>query len=342
MSKEHVNTFRLGLFVTATVVLFLLAVYFIGNEQNLFQPTFQIHTIFQNAEGLKPGSNVRYVGIEAGTVQNIVITSDSTIRVEMILRRQMQSYIKKDAIASIGSDGLVGNKIINISPGQSNGAAPLVQDQDVIPSYSRLAAGDMLEVLGKTNENIALFSLQLLRMSEQINSGPGTVNTLLQDPDLAKDLVQTVTNLKYTTLMLREVGAEMKQAVSGLNQGEGLLHDLLYDTTIMADLHLMSGGLQQLMDQKIEPLFDTLQRSTEDIAQASEVLHEMMLGIKAGKGTIGTLLSDPTMENNLKQILSNVNQSTQRFNENMEAMRHHFLFKAYFRKLEKQEKKSLK
>ena len=165
MKKEKVNTFKLGLFVTSAVLLFVVAVYLIGNDQNLFQPTFQLQAVFQNAEGLKPGNNVRYAGIDAGTVKKILITSDSTVTVVMALHREMLDYIKKDAIASIGSDGLVGNRILNISPAVGSGQAPLVEDEDVIRTYSRIATDDMLEVLGKTNDNIALFSLQLLKIS---------------------------------------------------------------------------------------------------------------------------------------------------------------------------------
>jgi phospholipid/cholesterol/gamma-HCH transport system substrate-binding protein len=236
----------------------------------------------------------------------------------------------------------VGNKIINISPSLGNSPAPLVENQDVIQSYSRLATADMLEVLGKTNENIALFSLQLLRISEKINTGSGTLNRLLQDSILATDLGQTVANLKYTTHSLRGMATEMQQSLVNLNEGDGLLHDLLYDTTVMADLQTLSGSLKQLLDQKVEPLFTDIQQSTVSIAQASDALNEMLQQIKAGEGTLGSLLQDEDMETDLKQTLANINQSAQRFNENMEAMRHNFLFKGYFKKLEKQERKSLK
>ena len=342
MYKEKVNTVKLGIFVTTAVILFVVAVYFIGNDQNLFQPTFQLKAVFQNAEGLRPGNNVRYAGIDAGTVKKLLITSDSTITVYMALHREMQDYIKKDAIASIGSDGLVGNKIVNISPAVGNATAPLVSDQDVIRSYSRIATDDMLEVLGKTNENIALFSLQLLKISEKINKGSGTMNMLLQDEALASDLQQSVNNLKYTTQSLQQMGAGLQNLVSGMEEGNGLLHDLLYDTTIMNNLQNISGEVEALLSQNMTSILVDLERSSDHIAESTAGIQTIVARLQAGEGAMGSLLQDTSMEMNLKQTLANIQESSERFNENMEAMRHHFLFRAYFKKLEKQEKKSLK
>lgn len=342
MSKEKVNTFKLGLFVSSAMLIFVVAIYLIGNDQNLFQPTFQLQAVFQNAEGLKPGNNVHYAGIDAGTVKKILITSDSTITVIMALHREMKNYIKKDAIASIGSDGLVGNKILNISPAPGNGTAPLVEDQDVIMTYSRIATDDMLEVLGKTNENIALFSLQLLKISEKINRGTGTMNMLLQDETLAEDLRQSVQNLKYTTMSLRQLGGDMEQLVATLESGNGLLNSLLYDTTVMSGLSGVTEQLSGMLDRDISPILTDLEASSENIAASSASVRAILENIQSGEGPIGSLVRDTSMEMDLKQTLANIQESSERFKENMEAMRHNFLFRGYFKKLEKQERKSLK
>lgn len=342
MSKEKVNTFKLGLFVTTAMLLFVVAIYLIGNDQNLFQPTFQLQAVFQNAEGLKPGNNVHYAGIDAGTVKKILITSDSTVTVVMALHREMKDYIKKDAIASIGSDGLVGNKILNISPAPGNGTAALVEDQDVISTYSRIATDDMLEVLGKTNENIALFSLQLLKISEKINRGTGTMNMLLQDETLAEDLRQSIRNLKYTTMSLRRLGGDMEQLMTTLESGNGLLNSLLYDTTVMSGLNGVTEQLSGMIDRDISPILTDLEASSENIAASSASVRAILENIQSGEGTIGSLVRDTSMEMDLKQTLANIQESSERFKENMEAMRHNFLFRGYFKKLEKQERKSLK
>ncbi|MCB0629192.1 MAG: MlaD family protein [Saprospiraceae bacterium] len=337
MRKDNVNTFKLGLFVTIATLLFVFTVYLIGNEQNMFRPTFQLHAVFQNVEGLKRGNIVRYAGIDVGVVQEVQILSDSTLRVAMVLQKGMQPYIRKNAVASIGSDGLVGgSKIVNISPGTGNETAASIDDLDIIRTYNRPDTDDMIEVLGKTNENLALFSGQLLEIAKKVNSAGGTANLLLEDATLASDLRQTVSNLRYTSQALRGMGVDMQQALTELNEGDGLLHELLYDTTIMADLKATSGTFNQMATQDLEPILLDLRQSVDNINQVSATARDILQQIDSGQGALGTLLRDPGAEQDLKETLDNINQSAQRFNENMEAMRHNFLFRKYFKKLEKE------
>lgn len=336
MSKEKVNTLKLGLFVLTASLLFVVAVYLLGNAGTLFRSGIRLYAVFQHVHGLKTGNNVRYAGIEAGVVRKILITSDSTIEVEMVLQKQMQSIIKTDAVASIGSDGLVGNKIININPGPGNGSAPLVNDRDIIRSFRPVDSDQMLAALSTTNANLALFSSQLLKIADQINTGNGTVQMLLRDSLLAADLRQSLINLKITTGSLHRMGTEMEQALVQLNQGNGLMHDLLYDTMIMADLHGVSEKLADITEKHMTPAMREAQQTTELLARSSADLQEMIRHIRTGQGVVGTLLYDPALEHELKESLSNIHQSTQRFNENMEAMRHNFLFKGYFKKRERQ------
>ena len=118
MKKTNSQKVRLGLFVIISTILFVVAVYLIGQRQNMFQKTFTISAYFQNVNGLQKGNNVRYSGINIGIVKGINMVNDSTIKVDMTIEEGILSHIKKNAIATIGSDGLVGNMIINIVPGQ--------------------------------------------------------------------------------------------------------------------------------------------------------------------------------------------------------------------------------
>src|SRR4051812_28244697 len=114
MEKETGYRIRLGIFVSIGVALLIVTIYVIGKKQNLFGTTFKVSGIFHNVSGLQVGSNVRFSGISIGTVENIEIITDSTVRVDMILEEKTRKFIKKDAKASIGSEGLMGNKIVNI------------------------------------------------------------------------------------------------------------------------------------------------------------------------------------------------------------------------------------
>ena len=116
-NKIAKNNIRLGIFVTIGMLLLITAIYFIGNRQHLFSRTIRISGLFKDISGLQIGNNVRFSGINIGTIEDIVIVSDSMVRVDMILEQKTQKFIKSDAIAVIGSEGLMGNKVLNITAG---------------------------------------------------------------------------------------------------------------------------------------------------------------------------------------------------------------------------------
>ena len=125
MKKTTKEKFKLGVFVTFGSLIFIIAIYMIGQRQNLFAKSFALNSNFTNVNGLIPGNNVRYSGINVGTVKRITMVNDSVITVEMVIEEQMIHHIKTDAIATIGSDGLVGNMIVNILPGNQPESPPI-------------------------------------------------------------------------------------------------------------------------------------------------------------------------------------------------------------------------
>ena len=117
MSKNPGYQWKLGMFVIIALVAFAFTVYFIGKQKNLFGSTFVIKSQFKTVSGLKVGNNVRFSGINIGTVDEIRLVTDTSVMVELVIRKEIQQFIKKDAKASIGSDGLMGDKVLTISPG---------------------------------------------------------------------------------------------------------------------------------------------------------------------------------------------------------------------------------
>jgi phospholipid/cholesterol/gamma-HCH transport system substrate-binding protein len=339
MAKERAKNIRLGLFVLISITLFIIAIYILGNQKNMFRPTFQIHAVFENTRGLKPGNNVRYSGIEAGTVEAVTILNDTAIQVTMVLEKNLQPYIKKNAVADIGTDGLVGNALVNIKPGKSKLPVEAVKEGDIIKTQENISTDEMLNTLGATNENIAAFSVHLLDISRKLNEGEGAMAVLLQDDQLANDLRQSIRNLRATSYALAQTGQQMESTLKELEQGDGLLNSLLYDTTVMADLQQFTGRLNGLLEDKIDPLLAELNKSGEDISQSSQSLQNILQELDEGKGAAGVLLNDTLMEDQMREMLMNLNQSSERLNENMLAIREHFLFKKYFRKMEKEEGK---
>src|SRR5688572_23932585 len=126
-SKEYRQNLKLGLFVLSGMALFLLSVFYIGSERNVFNKTFTVSAIFKNVEGLTEGDNVWLSGVKIGTVKNVTIISEGQVIVSLSLKDKQNEFVKKDATAFIGSDGLVGSKIVVIRPGASQ---QIIHDND--------------------------------------------------------------------------------------------------------------------------------------------------------------------------------------------------------------------
>src|SRR4051812_30930615 len=117
MTKELVRNIRLGSFVMAGLLLLIGALYMVGSKRNLFTSTIKVNVTFRNVNGLVIGNNVRFSGIDVGTVSQIEILSDTIIHVELVIDKNVAKFISSSSIASVGTDGLMGNKLVNISTG---------------------------------------------------------------------------------------------------------------------------------------------------------------------------------------------------------------------------------
>jgi len=336
ISEKKSNT-RLGLFVTVALLLFTAAVYYIGNQQNLFGAKFRISSTFKNINGLQNGNNVRFSGINVGNVEYISIVNDSVIQIDMLLIPEVQAYIKQDAVASIASDGLVGNMIVNITPGSGN--LPMVQEGDMIPSYSRLKTDDMFGTLGKTTENIELLARNLLKISENLLSDEGSVPLLLNDQGLAQELQLTFANLRQSSQNMQQLSAQLADNITEVNKGKGALGYLLTDSLLTDQIQQITSDMDTLIAIKSAPIMDNLNQSSKDIASASAELKRLLEQITLDEGLVDAILHDPKVQADFKAMMENLNQGTNRFNENMEAMKHNFLFRGYFRKAERKARK---
>src|ERR1700742_5005972 len=126
MPKEKNYKWKLGFFAVAALVIAVSAIYYNGKQKNKFGSVLHINALVNSVSGLKIGSNVRFGGIDIGTVDGINLVTDSTVQVQMVIQKGVQKFIKKDAKASIGSEGLMGDKVIVIAPG--NTGQPMVNE----------------------------------------------------------------------------------------------------------------------------------------------------------------------------------------------------------------------
>ena len=202
--ESYSNKFkvRLGLFIAGGLLIFIVAVFIIGRQKNLFVPVYRLTTTFYNVSGLQVGNNIRFSGINVGTVDNIKIINDSTVQVDMLIQKNVQKFIKSDCEAAIGSAGLIGDRILIITQGSSD-AAPAKDDQQ-IASKEPVEPDAIMASLQVTADNAAVVSFQLAEIMTKVNSGSGTLGRFIQDSTIAENINQTIVNLKKSSKGLDE------------------------------------------------------------------------------------------------------------------------------------------
>lgn len=326
MKNTSSQKLRLGMFVIISSILFVAAIYFIGQRQSMFKKTFEISAFFQNVKGLQKGNNVRYSGIDIGTVASINMVNDSTIRVDMSIQEKIINHIKKDAIATIGSDGLVGNVIVNIVPG--NGDAPIISNGDFIESYTKIGADDILSTLSVTNENAAILTSDLLKITNAMIEGEGTLALLLNDTTMAKDLKKSVTNLKIASRGATQSIQELNKVIRSIQTNDQSIIGMLINDSI-------SG-------QKLKSVVNNLEESSMEIDSVLGSIGSLVDDVNTSEGAFNYLVKDTVFVNDLRSTIKNINEGSEKFNENMEALKHNFLTRSYFRKLERELKKEEK
>lgn len=193
---------RLGFFIIVGITLFFLAIFIIGKQRNLFDPVFQLSANFRNVSGLQVGNTVRFSGINIGTVDNIRIINDSTVRVDMLIKKDVQRFIKSDSEAGIGSEGIIGDKVVVLS--QGNSASPIVKDRQLIASAEPVETDAIMESLQITADNAAIATEEIAEILVKINSGEGTLGKLINDDSMAENIDETIENLKSSSKGLDE------------------------------------------------------------------------------------------------------------------------------------------
>ncbi len=188
---------KIGLFTLIGLLLLVSAIFFIGNRKNLFSSTFTVYGIFKNVNGLQVGNNVRLAGINIGVVQSINIITDSSARVDLTLNTNVKKFIEKDAKLSIGSDGLIGDKLIIIAPGGVS-SAKQVQNGDRLITVNPVDIDKIIAKMTKVIDNAESLTGGLSEIVAKVNSGQGSIGMLLNNDKLAKNLEGTVNQARKT------------------------------------------------------------------------------------------------------------------------------------------------
>ena len=211
--------------------------------------------------------------------------------------------------------------IVNIFPGKGN--AQSVVEGDVLQSYGKASTDEMLKTLDVTNKNAALLTYDLLKITNEINQGKGTIGLLLKDSLMSKDLKETIFNLKETTRGTAESVANLNKMILSLNQKDNVI-GVLNDKDVAL---------------KMKTIITNLEKSSVEIDKVVTNLNATVVNIKDGKGALNYLSNNPELVQKIDSTMNNINKASIKLNEDLEALKHNFLFKGYFKKLEKEKLK---
>ena len=313
-SNSPGNTVRLGLFMVLGVGFLLALLYLMGRQQNLFGSSLVVRADFHNVSGLLTGNSVRLGGINVGSVKAIDLLNDSTVRVAMSLNKDAQRLVRRNAVATVGTDGLVGNTIINLMAQAA--PAPLVQAGDVLPTQTPASIDAMLGTLDVSNKNLVVITQNLRQMAIRLDTS--ALWQLLSDQRLPAHVRQSLGHVAAASAQLQRAATDAAQLTQGVRQGRGPLGYLLTDNKLPAQLG----------------------HAGQQLARTSDTLAATVAGLKhqvlAGRGPAHTLLADTAAARQVRQSLRNVQQSTHKLDQTMTAVQHSFLLRGYFKKQAKQ------
>ncbi len=299
MAQKH-STVKIGIFIFLAISILVLGIFMLGDKDALFSSTFEVRAYFHDIQGLKSGATVRLSGIDVGTVTDIEIVDDTTGRVEvkMDIKEDVARFIKNDTKASIETEGLVGNKVVVLKIGSS--AAEQVKPGGVIQAKDPVGFAEVIEETQGIMQYTKEVTKDLSEIVARVNRGEGSIGKLLVDEQLYKD----ATNLtKRADESLQEITNEIK-------------------------------GLTTLFDK----LGNGVESVVGNVNSVVADLDTIIKGVKDGKGALGSLLTDGSeFDSAFVSAIQNIEKTTydarlaaSRLAENMEALKHNWLFKSYF------------
>jgi phospholipid/cholesterol/gamma-HCH transport system substrate-binding protein len=297
---------RLGVFIFLASVIFVVVIFLIGNKESLFTDTISVRSYFTNVEGLKSGAPVRLSGMDIGSVKNVALVDDTSGRVEVELRIEEESkhLVRLDSRASIETEGLVGKKVVTVTPGSPELEA--VSDGSLIQSKDPVMISQIIAETQNMTKYLSTLTKDLSDIIAKVNQGQGTLGKVINDDQLyysAVNLTQTAdTSLADISVKLNEI----TNFITGLGS-------------------------------TVENIVANLDRSIVKIDSTASGINNLVNRVERGEGVLGALIADRSSYDSIKTAINNLvktakftKQGAEGFMENMEALKHNWLFKSYF------------
>lgn len=318
--KSNKRPVWVGLFIVIGIVFLVGGILMIGNLRGTFKKKMEVVAFFDDISGLQSGNNVWFSGVKIGTVGQISFHEASQVEVRVKLDVKSQEYIRKNAKIKIGSDGLIGNRILIIYDGTPRAAQ--VESGDTLYVEKTFSQDDMINTLQENNVNLLSITNAVKTLSENILAGKGTLGKLVSDDKVYNNLEAATASLKNTSDDASRLINSLNEFAGGLNNEGSLAHDLVNDTVVFSSLRASALQVQQLADN------------------ANSLLNNLQAAQKNPNTPLGVLLNDEQTGSELKETIKNLNTSSEKLDEALEAAQYSFFLRGAFKKKEKAEKKA--
>ncbi len=317
MTERNSKELKTGIFVLATTLLFILALYKLGSKRSMFGSAIKISAVFKNVNGLVAGNNVRFGGIDIGTVSHVRIIADTAILAELQIEKSLAGYISTTCIASIGTDGLMGNKIVNLLPGRSGGAP--VKEGAILTIQPQVEFDNAVRTLNKTNDNLEQITDDVKVITGRF-SEKNTLWSVLMDSAVAGNVKEVVLDIRTSGKNVKSLSIGLNDLVNHINTGKGPLGVLLRDSS---------------MTQNLEHAVSDLRLTARQASQVTGAFDMITGKILNGEGSIGLLLKDTGLVHRVDYAILDFKTGAANFDTSMVALKHNFFFRRYFKNLQK-------
>ncbi|MEO6845036.1 MAG: MlaD family protein [Ginsengibacter sp.] len=313
-----------GIFIFLGLAIFIITVLTLGSQKKTFGDSVRLKSFFDNVNGLQQGNNIWFSGVKVGTIKKITIIGNGKVEVDMNVEEKSADFIKKDAMAKLSTDGLIGNKIIEIYGGTSQ--SPRISQGDTLSGEKLLSTDAMMNTLSKNNDNILAITNDLKSITGGIAQGKGSIGKLLTSDDLSDNLNNTVLTVQRASQNLERLSANISNYTSSLNNKGSFANELVTDTVIFSKLRGTMTQLQNVAENASE-VIDNLKTTTTTLNS----------GLSNKNAPAGMLLSDEKAADGIKATLENLQSASKKLDEDLEAVQHNFLFRRYFKKKAKED-----
>ncbi len=342
--RERVMQFRVGVFVLIALVVFLGIVYLLGARARLFESRYMIHADFTEVGGLVIGATVRLAGVQIGRVSGVHLptTPGGKVRVDMSITHEYAEQIRQNSIARIETQGLLGDRIVEITVGTAE--APAVKPDGTIVARDPTDIGQVISRGAQTVQNVAKLTESLgtvadtLNRSNIIGEATATVTSAHRTADLvSREAATTLTEAQKLTAEMRQVVTQIDKVVASTQvildrteRGEGVLGVLTSPDSTAAAKKLVATmdrigdlGNRSNADEGVLPalLFDPKYRAAlDDLRQLSKNLREISDRIDAGQGVIGGLVRGQPAEGSIQDTTRDLSATVANLKEITETL----------------------